>query len=224
MRIMFISDTHMLHEKIHVPEGLDCIIHCGDEANSAQEHWNEDESRRFFTWYSDLPVDKKIFVPGNHSTAISHGLIRPEQFPDVEFLIHRETVLGPYSVFGSPFTPAFGKSWAYMKKRNRMQVVWDSVPDVDLFLTHGPPKGILDLTTDKDDHTKLFQAGCKALYNRVMEMKPMFHVFGHLHDETGCHNHGVYSDGDTTFMNVSCGIHRTQDVNQGVIIELEGEI
>jgi hypothetical protein len=25
-------------------------------------------------------------------------------------------------------------------------------------------------------------------------------------------------------MNVSCGIHRTQDVNQGVIIELEGEI
>jgi len=223
MRILFISDTHTLHEKLVIPQ-VDCIIHCGDEANSQQEHWNEDESRKFFKWYSSLPIDRKIFVPGNHSTAISHGLIRPEQFPDVEFLIHQETVLGKYKVFGSPYTPAYGKSWAYMKQRNRMQVVWESVPDVDILLTHGPPKGILDLTHDHDNRSEIIHVGCKALYNRVMEMKPVVHAFGHIHDEEDCYNNGMFSRGSTTFINAACGILRKTSVNQGHIIELEGDI
>jgi Icc-related predicted phosphoesterase len=223
MKILFISDTHRLHEKVEIPKNVDCIIHCGDEANSAQEHWNEDESRQFFKWYSDLPVDKKIFVPGNHSTAISHGLIKPEHFPDIEFLIHEETSIGPYSVFGSPYTPEYGKSWAYMKKRNRMKIVWESVPDVDILLTHGPPKGILDLTHDRDKRSQVVQVGCKSLRNRVEDMKPILHVFGHVHDEEGCSNHGTFCGGDTRFINAACSILGTSDVEQGIMVELEGD-
>jgi hypothetical protein len=36
-----------------------------------------------------------------------------------------------------------------MKKRTQLDVVWQSVPDdVDILITHGPPKGVLDLTHD----------------------------------------------------------------------------
>lgn len=215
MKIWFISDTHCLHDYLIMPElGIDVVIHCGDEANKSDPVFNEIESRKFFEWYRYLPILHKIFVPGNHSTAIQAGLIRPEEYPEIKFLIHEETVIDGIRIFGTPYTPTYGTSWAYMKKRNRMDLVWQSVPECDILVTHGPPKGILDLTINKKN--KLVQVGCKSLYNRVMQIQPKIHAFGHVHDE-GKHNYGIYQWFNTDFINCACWDHKKTKFYNGIL-------
>ena len=215
MDLFFISDTHGNHEKIYVPN-TDVIICCGDESNHKNPHINEGESHKFFEWFSKLDVEHKIFVPGNHSTAIEAGLIRRENYPNVKFLIHEATSIEGLIIFGSPYTPTYGNNWAYMKKHNRMQVVWDSVPKCDILVTHGPPKGILDVCEDKDKRKRYIHSGCKSLMNKVLEIKPMIHAFGHIHDEPDCYNYGRLDRDGITFINASSYINKSEEFNQGI--------
>lgn len=218
MKIWFISDTHGLHNNLNIPE-VDLIIHCGDESNNSNPHLNEHESRRFFEWFSVLPA-KKIFVPGNHSTAIYNGLVKPEEYPSIKFLIHELYEYNGLKIFGSPYTPSFGTSWAYMRKRNRMFDVWENIPNnIDILLTHGPPKGILDLTRDRETNN-IVQVGCKSLHNKVMQIKPKIHAFGHIHREAEFYNNGILNIDNITFINCSCLNHRQNLFYNGYILEL----
>ncbi len=154
MRCWLISDTHNHHSKLKVPDGLDVVIHCGDESENGNEWLNEPESRAFFEWYSALDVHVKIFVPGNHSLAVEQGLVRPEQYPEVRFLIHEQTELEGLVVFGTPYTPKFFNR-AYMRAREDLDIVWQSIPDnVDILISHGPPKGYMDVTRDLDSASR----------------------------------------------------------------------
>jgi Icc-related predicted phosphoesterase len=218
MKIWFISDTHGFHKYFHVPQA-DMVIHCGDEANYSDPALNAPESQKFFEWYSELSIATKVFVPGNHSTAIQAGLV---DIPDnVIMLNHESAFVEDIHIFGSPYTPAYGHGWAYMRKRNRMAAVWDSVPECDILVTHGPPKGILDLTEDRDG--RLVQAGCKSLRNRVHELQPKIHAFGHMHSESGIDNFGILEIPNkfrTRFINAACYNHREAQFYQGHIVEL----
>jgi Icc-related predicted phosphoesterase len=225
MKIYFISDTHGHHEEIIVPKETNLIICCGDEANHSNPHINEGESHKFFEWFSTLDVEHKVFVPGNHSTAIQEGLITSEDYPGVTFLIHQFINIEGINIFGSPYTPSFGKSWAYMKKSNRMQQVWESVPLCDILVTHGPPKGILDVCEDKDKSNRFVHVGCKSLLNKVQQLRPTIHAFGHIHDEPGCYNYGMLQRDGMTFINASSyvngGIRKDGFVkcNQGIVYD-----
>lgn len=53
------------------------------------------------------------------------------------------------------------------------------IPKTDILLTHGPPLQVHDLTT-RDVH-----AGCPALLERVSQIQPRLHVFGHIHEGRG---------------------------------------
>lgn len=203
MKIWFISDTHNKHEQLAAPV-VDLVIHCGDESDSGDAWINESESRRFFEWYSALDIPTKIFVPGNHSTAIAKGLIRAEEYPKVTFLIHEQTQWNGCNIFGSPYTPKFC-DWVYMKERSELDSVWQSIPDdTDILITHGPPKGILDVT--RDMHTREpTHVGSKSLYRHVQErIKPKIHAFGHIHDESTFMNFGTVARNETQFINCSC--------------------
>nr|WP_231615619.1 metallophosphoesterase [Novipirellula artificiosorum] len=157
-KIWFISDTHNEHLGLQVPE-VDLVIHCGDESTHGNAWMNEPEARRFFDWYSALGIATKVFVPGNHSTAVEQGLIRAEEYPGVRFLVHESMQWNGLKLFGSPYTPRF-HDWAYMKKRGQLDLAWQSVPDdVDILITHGPPKGVLDITHDIESK-ELVQVGC----------------------------------------------------------------
>jgi Icc-related predicted phosphoesterase len=65
--------------------------------------------------------------------------------------------------------------------------------EVDVLITHGPPKGILDFTEyDKDN------VGCPLLLEKVRQVKPKVHVFGHIHEARG-----KKEIDDTIFINAS---------------------
>ena len=156
--IIVISDTHCKHEILDkylkdksFTAGVDIIIHCGDESNNKIPAINYHESVKFLEWYSELDFTYKLFVPGNHSTAIEQGLIKPKDFPEVEFLINRGFDIGingkTFKFYGSPITPSFGINWAYNCKRSKIEKYWKEIPDnTDVLITHGPPHGILDIT------------------------------------------------------------------------------
>lgn len=215
MRIFFISDTHGYHDQLYIP-GVDLIICCGDESNHKNPHINEGEAHRFFEWFSRLDVKHKVFVPGNHSTAIQAGLITQTNYPNVKFLNHTSTEIEGLTIFGSPYTPTFSNGWAYMKKHHRMQQVWDSVTKCDILVTHGPPKGVLDICADKTKSGRYVHTGCKSLMNKVEEIRPTIHAFGHIHDEPDCYNHGRLDRDNMTFINASSYVNRSERFNQGI--------
>ena len=61
MKIVLISDTHGLHDKILLPQG-DMIIHAGDVSNKG----TYGEVTSFLHWFKNLPFKHKVFIAGNH--------------------------------------------------------------------------------------------------------------------------------------------------------------
>ena len=220
MKIWFISDTHTRHQQLQIPS-VDVVIHAGDEAKEHDPALNAAEARAFFDWYQGLPIPHKLFVPGNHSVALERGLIKPADYPGICFLIHEATKIEGWKVFGSPYTPRFF-DWAYMKARQKLEPVWASVPeDVDILVTHGPPKGVLDLTIDRDSKG-LVQVGCNALRRHVdQRIRPRIHAFGHLHDEIGISNYGQYTRGGTQFINAACCNLRLELIHPGFVVDMK---
>lgn len=51
-------------------------------------------------------------------------------------------------------------------------------PDVDILMTHGPPKGILDGCPQGN-------VGCRNLLRALRRAKPLMHCFGHIHEGNG---------------------------------------
>jgi len=220
VRIWFISDTHNQHEGLRVPEGIDAVIHCGDEANAGNAWLNEPESRRFFAWYSALEVSQKFFIPGNHSTAIEQGLVCAHEYPDIEFLIHQSAEWRGLKIFGSPYTPRFF-DWAYMRAREDLKELWEAIPTgIDILITHGPPQGIGDVTVDFNGGAPV-HVGSRSLMREVVgRIKPRIHAFGHIHDEPGIDNFGSVTRGGTEFINCACCDLTGRLTHHGRVVEI----
>ena len=209
MNILLISDTHCQHKKLnqylHDPDyikDIDLIIHAGDASNNKSTAINCNELHDFLEWYSDLNIKNKIFVPGNHDTSWEAKMIKEFDYPDIEFLVHQDITINNVKFFGSPYTPTFGTGWAYNRNRAKLFEYWEEIPkDTDILITHGPPKGILDLTYHS---ASMFESvGDKSLLNRVFNLNVSYHVFGHIHDEPNIINSGHRIINNTIFINAT---------------------
>ena len=208
MKILTISDTHCMHNNFIDTrfEGIDMIIHAGDMSNMRDPYRNEGEVRDFITWFSNIPIKHKICIAGNHDTSIEKGLITKDNFEQAKiiYLCHESIEIEGIKIFGSPYTPNFN-DWAFNKNLNKLARLWDVIPkDTDILVTHGPPKYILDLSSNRDNVIEY--CGDKTLLNKVLEIEPKYHIFGHIHNSGNHYNAGTKTipDCNTTFMNVSC--------------------
>lgn len=211
MKIWHISDTHGLHDMLNIPDGIDVICHTGDAGNSRDPSKSIVELETFFTWYSKLP-GIKIYTPGNHDSAADcPSGKRAAEFNklingfDICYLNQESIEINGIKFFGTPFTPKWGR-WAFMKDRDKMSDVWDSVPvNTDILLTHGPPKGMLDLAHRPNNNIE--RAGCHSLYRHITEEQYGWSVkyvlFGHIHDHEMLYNNGVLIRDGITYSNGS---------------------
>lgn len=182
-RIWHISDTHTYHELLKVPENIDIVIFSGDCTIPKEPHLNEVQVVNFLDWFIKLPIKHKVFVAGNHDVSIERGYIDKNIFAlnHVIYLENETCIIEGIKMWGSPITPTFGEGWAYNVARHKIGRAWENIPkDVDVLITHGPPKNILDLTITRD--RELDRCGCKSLFNKVEEIKPKLHLFGHIHN------------------------------------------
>ena len=81
------------------------------------------------------------------------------------------------TVYASPYTPALG-AWGFQYHPNKGHD-FAIGQGVDIVITHGPPKGIMDYTYGRE------RAGCPDLFAAIARVKPRVHCFGHIHEGWG---------------------------------------
>lgn len=100
--------------------------------------------------------------------------------------------------YGTPHQPEFCH-WAFNLKRGQEILdKWNLIPsDTDILITHTPPIGFNDLCCSG------VRAGCVELLSTIQKrVKPMYNIFGHVHE-----SYGVSSDGKVVYINAStCNI------------------
>jgi len=206
MKIWHISDTHTYHGLLKVPEDIDMVIHSGDATNPRDPYASEQEMLNFISWFSSLPIKHKVFVAGNHDLCIERNLVTKIDFMKngIVYLENDYTEVEGLKIWGSPFTPTFGEGWAFNKKRSALHDIWKEIPDdVDIVVTHGPPKGILDLAYHQLNCVEF--CGDEALRKRMYLLNPKLCLFGHIHNNEDIINAGTMklSNHDTIYSNGS---------------------
>ena len=206
MKIWHIGDTHGYHYLLNIPEDIDMVIHSGDASNYRDIYKNELEFKEFLHWFKQLPIKYKIFVAGNHDTTVEKNLFdikRQMDLMDIIYLENSDITIEGIKIWGSPHTPQFGQ-WAFMKARQKLDKVWQNIPeDTDIVVVHGPPKGIMDLSYNRDN--KIEMCGCNALKKRILKVQPKLFLSGHIHNNKDIINAGILklSEYETIFSNGS---------------------
>lgn len=205
MRILHISDTHGFHADLPMErfDGVDVVVHSGDCSNWMDPSMNFKEVFDFLEWYARVPVKHKVYVAGNHDTSIERRLVTRENFADrgITYLENEYAEIEGVRMFGSPTTPTFG-NWAFMKSRDTIDRHWRKIDGpIDLFVTHGPPQGILDLSFNRAN--ELEWCGCKALGKHIKRLRPKLVCFGHIHNCSRLENCGVLIRDGITYSNAA---------------------
>lgn len=177
MKLCLISDTHNTHDEFEI-EPCDLFIHAGDFTNLGQFK----EIARFSEWLDKVPAKHKVIIPGNHDILFEEEWgnacsLLPD---DVHALNQSAVEIEGIKIWGEPRTPEF-MNWAFNVPRLKMKEVWDKVPDdIDILVTHGPPKHCRDMTPRGEPVGCAFQ---RAMILKHPTLKMV--VCGHIHEAYG---------------------------------------
>jgi Icc-related predicted phosphoesterase len=207
MKIVCISDTHSLHNRMEIPDG-DLLIHAGDVSSRG----GMTEIADFNEWLGTLPHPHKVMIAGNHDFGF-------ERYPkeakalisNAKYLRDSGITIEGLKIWGSPIQPWF-YDWAFNRQRGKdIRKHWDLIPtDTDILITHGPPFGILD-DTDRGE-----KVGCEDLIDIIQNrVRPRLHVFGHIHEA-----YGQKQVKETLFINASMVNLAYRPVNQAIVVEI----
>ncbi|MCK5074692.1 MAG: metallophosphatase domain-containing protein [Bacteriovoracaceae bacterium] len=210
MKLVFFSDTHGMHEDVQLPLG-DILVFCGDMCRRSKL---EDVSD-FSNYIKKQSHKYKIVIAGNHDFPFENeDKIRAEKLitdSGAIYLNDSGTSIEGISFWGSPVQPEF-MSWAFNRSRgDDIKRHWEKIPhNTDVLVTHGPPCGILDKLRPSG-----INVGCEDLLEKVLEVMPAIHAFGHIHE-----GYGVKKKGHTIFVNACNLDERYQCVNNAIELEI----
>lgn len=195
LEIVHFSDTHGQHERINLPSA-DIGIFSGDLSAGRGGYY---ETKAFLEWLSlQKHVVNIVMVFGNHDVwsdpkyekettsadwlkglIKNYGLLEPGNH--IQLLQNNSIDIMGLKIWGSPYSAWFhGDRWAWNLERGEpAKEFWKKIPDdTQLLITHGPGR-YLDLTIHGH------KVGDEDLGNRIEEIKPLLHCFGHIHEEYG---------------------------------------
>lgn len=184
MKIVAISDTHERVHLLKMPPG-DVLIHSGDITNRG----SIPKLAEFAKWLKDQPYEHKVIICGNHDFCFQNAnhdiAVNLIQEAGAIYLQDSGTTIDGVNFWGSPWQPWF-YDWAFNLPRGaKIAEKWSFIPDdTHVLITHGPPRGILDLVEEDWGGSK--HEGCDDLINRINQLSQLkLHVFGHLHFQGG---------------------------------------
>jgi Icc-related predicted phosphoesterase len=177
VRIVHLTDTHMLHRRLDVPPG-DVLVHSGDFTGKGTVEDYDD----VFDWLDSLPHGLKLLVAGNHDALLQKfaKLTRKRIPKGIIYLEDSGTSFDGLNFWGSPWT--LGPQWMAFTYRamEGESTRWAQIPsDTNVLITHGPPQGILDR-----DYSGQHRGDARLLA-RLEAVRPKLHLFGHVHDQNG---------------------------------------
>lgn len=211
MRLVIVSDTHCA--EIDLPDG-DVLIHCGDHTYLGKTL----ESEQALRWLANKGKFKhRLCIAGNHELAWQVPTFREflfKGFPELTYLHDEGVTIDGIKFWGSPVQPEF-HGWAFQLARGEpLKKHWSKVPEgIDVLITHGPPKDIMDM----NEYDTRF--GDEDLLNRVLEVKPQIHCFGHAH-----HGHGEVWKDDIRFINAAIMTEEYKPLNKPIVVDIEPRV
>jgi len=218
VRILHLSDLHGLHRSVEDAFPMvdaDILIITGDFTDSGMLDEFEDFNQWLGTLRQRYPYIVVIF--GNHEYKAVGDTGEPlERFLDPQrskdllpnaIVLEHETVeiLG-LRIYGSAWCPWHsasrpGDHRASSSRLQRLFSEWKAsqpkgyqdhehrfheIPEgIDVLLTHGSPFGIMDCC----EMGSLQWGGSKALRRAVKRVRPLAHLFGHMHEQRGVWYH-----------------------------------
>ena len=98
-----------------------------------------------------------------------------------------------------------------MERGQAIKEKWDKIPNnVDILVTHGPPKFHGGVTFDGED------VGCEDLLQAVQRrVKPLIHIFGHIHE-----GYGATLDENTVYINASNCTVDYRTTNKPIVVDV----
>lgn len=179
-RIVVVSDTHGMHEKLgQIPEG-DIFIHCGDILMVGRLYTMESQRKKvaaFNNWLSTVPCTHKIVIAGNHDQVLSSiGETESSRLlSNAIYLENRGVVAGGLRFWGSPCSELkLHSSNRAFQNGLYPQIAIDKRPSatnerdkIDILITHGHCPEL-----------------CSVIEHRV-------HLWGHAH-----HSYGIRLAGE----------------------------
>ncbi|EXJ68752.1 uncharacterized protein A1O5_07683 [Cladophialophora psammophila CBS 110553] len=197
IRVVCLSDTHSQIPRTAIPKG-DLLIHSGDLTNTGSLSSIQQTIDWLKTlqkpWHGSSDGFRHIVVvAGNHDSYFDERsrcaqdksrAYRQLDWGKIHYLQHTSVTLrfpgGRFlNVYGAPQIPKCGgREFAF--QYNRGQDAWSgTIPDdVDVLVTHNPPKWHLDLPTSGG-------LGDEFELKEVWRVKPTLHAFGHIHSGHG---------------------------------------
>ncbi|WP_298646359.1 metallophosphatase domain-containing protein [uncultured Proteiniphilum sp.] len=180
MRILHLSDTHNRHHQLVNMSEADLIVHSGDISFAG----SEDEAIDFIRWFSALPYKYKVFIAGNHDNCL-HGANIDGLPENCFYLCDSSIMIDGLKFYGVPMFMEDAISGNYDES---IQKIPD---DTDILITHQPPYGVLDNSAN-------IHYGDHNLLQTVLDIRPRYHLFGHIHNV-----YGVEKGKNTIFSNAS---------------------
>ena len=189
MRILHLSDTHGLHHQIENIPIADVLVHSGDISHNG----TEDEVLDFLNWFIELPYSHKIFVTGNHDLCLWDAEDIEDLPENVHFLQDKSVEIDGVKFFGLAYNHPD-----------------ELIPhDTDVVITHEPPVMILDESSGT-------HWGNAPLRNRITEIKPRYHLFGHAHE-----GYGIQKQEGIVFSNASLLDDKNRLVRKPRLIQIQ---
>lgn len=201
MKVVAISDLHGILPKVPV---CDLLIIAGDVCPITnhdawfQKLWLQDN---FGNWLERQPAKCIVGIGGNHDFILEMEPVVGYTLPWIYLQDNVASYKG-MKIYGTPWVPNL-PSWAFWKDSAGLTAKCAQIPDdVDILITHGPPRGVMDISSPKYGSV---HCGSKELAQRLSDMAdsstlPQLHIFGHIHE-----SHGIRNDSDygTIFGNAS---------------------
>jgi Icc-related predicted phosphoesterase len=187
-KIVVISDLHRAEKKVPAIKG-DILICTGDLGIL-----DEYDLNWILDWFTSLNFKYAVWIGGNHDRYLEElwrAKIEPVMPNNIHYLMNNQVTVNGIKFWGSPFSPMYNQ-WHFMDFLPGLKKIWTTIPqDTDIVLTHCPPFGI-------NDQVNGISQGCPALRDKIKEIKPKYHIFGHIHE-----GYGIYCDENTTYINAS---------------------
>jgi Icc-related predicted phosphoesterase len=198
MRILHLSDTNGKHHLLKTLPKADVIIHSGDTSFSDTEN----EVLEFLNWFFDLDYPNKIFVAGNHDDCLYDRQI--EDLPDNCYcLCYSGIKIEGVNFWGVPLFIADHK------QEGRVEKLMKQIPEnTGVLISQSPPYGILDFENNTNH-------GSLDLLQVVLNIKPTYHLFGHIHAASG-----IEKSNNTIFVNASLMNEKNELVNKPILFEI----
>ena len=201
------SDTHGLDfSPVNRPlERADVAIHCGDITDGS----TLEEFRTTIQVLENIDAPLKLVIAGNHDFTMDIPVfekkiaeVMPPLDPELvakeygapgearqlfeesgimfldEGIYHFTLESGALlTIYVSPYTQGLG-AWGFQYHPDRGHQ-FSIKEEVDVVITHGPPRSILDYTYGQE------MAGCSNLFAAITRARPRLHCFGHIHEGWG---------------------------------------